>query len=298
MKLLYTLNKMNKLGYFVLGFFLQLSLMVHVSGQTISGTVISEFSEPLAGASIRIPHTNIGTVTDSNGNYSITMDSIYNILRYSYIGFEDKYHTIENDTIVNITLERSPIDFKEIIIYGPQINIRKRCHSQIKTIKRNGRFKKPDTIIVGMPDSTFNRIEAERISKAKDSINEYIVPLIIPQLNDSINFTKEIPTSKFSIIERAIRKYIVDSIKYPREASENGICGIVYANFVINENNKITDVKIIRGIEPVLDNEVISVLKRMPNDIQMELGEMGYYYERQRHLKYMVKIKFLIKKIN
>ena len=90
---------MTKLGYFILGFFLQFCLVINISGQTISGTVVSELSEPLAGASILIPYTNFGTVTDYKGNYSITIDSNYNTLRYCFVGFECQEVTINKDTM-------------------------------------------------------------------------------------------------------------------------------------------------------------------------------------------------------
>ena len=226
---------MDKFRYSIIGIFLQFCLVVNISGQTISGTVVSELSEPLVGVSISIPHTNIGTVTDYNGNYSITIDSKYNTLRYCFIGHECQEVTIRKDTIVNISLEESPIKIDDIIVFGPRIEIRKRGHFQLKKIKKNGWFHKPDTIIIGIPDSTFNRIETERIRKIKDSINTYIVPKIIPKLNDSINFTNEPLYTKFSIAERTFRKYLVNSIEYPEKALNDNIEGTIYAKFTINE---------------------------------------------------------------
>ena len=258
---------MNKLGNIILGFLLLFCLTINTSGQTISGMVISEFSEPLAGASIWIPHTNIGTVTDNKGNYSITIEPIYNTLRYCFVGFECKEVTINNDTIVNITLEESPTELNEIIING--LFVEKRHNYQGSIIKKNGLFRKPDTIIVGLPDTTFNRIETERTRKLLSSINTH-------NLNDSINFIENIPS-----VEMDFRKYVIDSLEYPEIASNNGICGRVTVRFTINEESKISDIRILRGIEPVLDKEVVSVLENMPDRIQIEFGKYGKYYNRQ-----------------
>jgi hypothetical protein len=268
---------MNKLKYPLQLFFLQFCIVISTYGQTISGTVTSELSEPLAGVSICIPHTNIGTVTDNKGNYSIAIDPNYNTLSYCLVGFDCKEVRVYSDSIVNITLEESPIELNRIVIKGIFVN--KRRNIQGILIERKGLFGKPDTIKTGIADTTFNRLEAERIRKITDSIN-------VNNLNDSINFIGGISTT-----ERNFRKYMIDSVKYPEKAVNNGICENLYVKFNINNENKISDIKILRGCDPVLDNEIISVLQKMPNQIKMYLGRLGKKYNRQIP-KYIVEFKF------
>jgi Ca-activated chloride channel homolog len=59
-------------------------------------------------------------------------------------------------------------------------------------------------------------------------------------------------------------EYIQKHIIYPEKAKENGIFGRVFVQFVINEKGELVDIKIIRSIDPLLDNEVIRVLKQSP----------------------------------
>ena len=40
---------------------------------TVSGQVTDEAGEPIIGASVRIPGTSVGVVTDMDGNYSISV---------------------------------------------------------------------------------------------------------------------------------------------------------------------------------------------------------------------------------
>lgn len=279
----------------IIGLLLPFCLVANLYGQTITGKVISELSEPLIGASIVIHDTNIGVVTDNNGNYSITIDSLHNTLWCSYIGFEDKFVKIETDTIINITLKQSPIEIKTITIYGPQIKIEKRFNSSQLIIKSRW-SKKPDTIHVGMADSTFQRQEAERINKIKDSIYTFVVPQVIPKLNDSINFINY-SAPWFFKAEKPFRKYIVDSLIYPQKALDYGIQGTVYAGFAINDNNKMSDITILRGIDPSLDNAVISALKRTPVEIQTMFGDGFHNIPKRRNQKYLVKLRFLLIKL-
>jgi hypothetical protein len=269
---------MNKLGYITF-VFLRFCFTINTSGQTISGIVISELSEPLAGASIWIPHTDIGTVTDARGNYSITIDSNYNTLCYCFVGFECQEVSVKNDTIVNITLEESPIELNEIVISG--ISVRKKHNLQGGIpIKRRGLFRKSDTLIVGLPDTTFNRIESERIRRILDGIDT-------KKINDSTNFIENITS-----VEKDFRKYIIDSLEYPEAALNNGIFGNVYVRFTINEESKISGIKILRGIEPIIDKEVVSVLENMPESIQVEFGKCCKYCNRQIPKKYIFKIRY------
>lgn len=59
-------------------------------------------------------------------------------------------------------------------------------------------------------------------------------------------------------------KFLQKNIKYPQEAKENGIQGTVYVTFVVDENGKVTDPKVLRGIGGGCDEEAIRVVKLMP----------------------------------
>lgn len=59
-------------------------------------------------------------------------------------------------------------------------------------------------------------------------------------------------------------KYAMKEIKYPELAAENGISGTVYMQFTVSTSGYVTDVKIIRGVHPDLDEESIRVIKNSP----------------------------------
>lgn len=59
-------------------------------------------------------------------------------------------------------------------------------------------------------------------------------------------------------------RYLKSSVKYPNEARNMGIGGIVYTSFIINSNGSIEDIKILRGVGGGCDDEAIRVIKGMP----------------------------------
>ncbi len=64
--------------------------------------------------------------------------------------------------------------------------------------------------------------------------------------------------------EDKLMEYLGNNLKYPSFARENDIKGKVFVTFVVNDNGKISDVKLLRGIGGGCDEEAIRVVKAMP----------------------------------
>ncbi len=64
--------------------------------------------------------------------------------------------------------------------------------------------------------------------------------------------------------QRALFKYISENINYPPIAKENGIQGKVFIQFVVGKTGTITNVNVLRGVDPSLDKEAVRVVKSMP----------------------------------
>lgn len=62
----------------------------------------------------------------------------------------------------------------------------------------------------------------------------------------------------------AMKKFLADNILYPEEAQKKGIQGRVICNFIVMKDGSITDVNVVRGVDPLLDAEAVRVLKSMP----------------------------------
>lgn len=64
--------------------------------------------------------------------------------------------------------------------------------------------------------------------------------------------------------EEELMKYIRDNLRYPVIAAENNIEGRVTIRFIVNKRGEVTDVTVLRGLDPACDNEAIRVVKSMP----------------------------------
>ncbi|MCQ2973715.1 MAG: energy transducer TonB [Bacteroidales bacterium] len=80
---------------------------------------------------------------------------------------------------------------------------------------------------------------------------------------DNIEIITEELETEYSNEENELIKYICENIKYPKEAEENGIEGVVYVKFIIDENGKVTNPEIIKNVDPLLDKEALRVVESM-----------------------------------
>lgn len=63
----------------------------------------------------------------------------------------------------------------------------------------------------------------------------------------------------------ALMAWLNDNIKYPVVAAENGIQGKVIVQFVVGKNGSISNVKVLRSVDPSLDKEAVRVVSNMPH---------------------------------
>ena len=62
----------------------------------------------------------------------------------------------------------------------------------------------------------------------------------------------------------AMMKFLSSNVKYPVEAQKNAISGRVIVQFVVMEDGTLSQAKVIRGVDPLLDEEALRVVKEMP----------------------------------
>ncbi len=84
---------------------------------------------------------------------------------------------------------------------------------------------------------------------------------------------KEEDNKVFEVVEQmpsfpggnaALMEYLGKNVKYPVVAQENGVQGRVVVSFVVERDGSITDVTVVRSVDPSLDKEAARVVASMP----------------------------------
>lgn len=101
----------------ILVFTIGISSML-ISQKTITGTISDASSgETLIGATISVPNSSIGTSTDIDGAYSLSVDDAVTELEISYTGYRTVRLTIPQSNILNASLEFGEI-LDDVVIIG------------------------------------------------------------------------------------------------------------------------------------------------------------------------------------
>lgn len=86
--------------------------------KTVSGKITDDFGLPLPGVTIVIKGTIQGTVTNADGNYSLSNILEDATLVFSFVGMKTKEVLVGNQTSINVTLEVDAIGIEEVVAIG------------------------------------------------------------------------------------------------------------------------------------------------------------------------------------
>lgn len=163
---------------------------------------------------------------------------------------------------------------KEVVKIEPEKVVEK-VKSSIKftapVIKKDSEVKEEDQIDLNKIEhsntsiGTFN-VEGNdevggEILKAKEEIAQPEPPKHEEE-NKVFDVVEQAPS--FPGGEAALMRWLRDNIKYPVVAAENGVSGKVIVQFVVGKNGAISNVKVVKSIDPSLDREAVRVVSDMP----------------------------------
>jgi len=98
---------------------------------------------------------------------------------------------------------------------------------------------------------------------------------------------EDMPKFQGGTIEN-FRNYIQGTVKYPTLALENSISGTVYVSFVVNRRGEVSNITIIRPVDPSLDEAVINALKQAPT------WEPGKQRGKPVNVSFSIPVKFIL----
>jgi TonB-linked outer membrane protein, SusC/RagA family len=87
------------------------------SQKNITGTVVDANGEPIIGASVRVRNSSTGTITNIQGNFSLTVSANV-ILEVSYIGYITQTIPVGERIVFEITLKEDALQLNEVVIVG------------------------------------------------------------------------------------------------------------------------------------------------------------------------------------
>ena len=110
---------MNKSRYVFFILACLFGLYVQAQNRTVKGRVLSaEDKEPLIGATVKIPGTSIGVVTDIDGNFSLEVPDKDKTLVIEFLGMSTLTAKIPANGVLNVSLHPDTQRLDEVVVTG------------------------------------------------------------------------------------------------------------------------------------------------------------------------------------
>jgi len=112
--------------------------------KTIRGKITdSENSSPLAGVNVVVKGTSVGTSSDAEGNYTISVPNESAALVFSFVGFESQEVSVGNRTTLDIALKSDSKALGEVVVIGYGTVRKSDLTGAVATIKGEQLMDKP-----------------------------------------------------------------------------------------------------------------------------------------------------------
>ena len=96
--------------------FCLLGFYAHAQNRVISGKVTDEEGGGLPGVNISVKGTSVGTVTDVEGDYKITMSADGTTLVFSFIGFTTQEVEVGSRSVIDISMTADFTQLDEVVV--------------------------------------------------------------------------------------------------------------------------------------------------------------------------------------
>jgi len=104
----------------------------------ISGKVVDHSGKPLAGVSVTLQGSpSIGTTTDQNGNYTLSLEKGTGTLIFTSVGFSDQEVQINGQHTINVSLEVSISSLNQVVVIGYGTQAKKDLTGAISVVDVN-----------------------------------------------------------------------------------------------------------------------------------------------------------------
>lgn len=173
----------------LLSFLCFITLQVHAQNITVKGTVTNEKAQPVAGASVMVKGTTVGTTTNDRGDYTISAPANATLV-ISSIGFPTKEISVNGQSVHNISLTTLSTDLEQVVVVGYGTQKRKDVTGAVTSVNEKALREVPSANLQGILQGRAAGLELQNTGTAPGagmqirirgtrSINGSNAPLII-----------------------------------------------------------------------------------------------------------------------
>ena len=222
-----------------------LSLGTVLAQTKVNGTIVSsDDGQPVIGASIMVVGTNVGTVTDANGRFDLTLPEGGKTLRITYIGMEPLEVSARPN--MRIVLKDDMNDLSEIVVTGYGVTRKAAFTGAATTVGANTISNKTDANPIKSLEGTVPGLQLTMVSgqpgapatifiRGRNSLNSGTQPLYVV---DGVTFSSDVVGIRASEGQEIsplanLNANDIENITILKDATATSIYGARAANGVI-----------------------------------------------------------------
>ena len=118
-------------------------------------------------------------------------------------------------------------------------------------------------LLVNNIDAMARVVNEKVVAIIQPSSVEMGTPIVVTPDDDPV-FTVVEEAPQFIGGSAALLEYIAKNVQYPVEAQQKGTQGRVQSCFIVEKDGSISNIEVLRGIDPLLDKEAVRVISNMP----------------------------------
>jgi len=113
--------------------------------QTVTGDVTgADTGQPLPGANVVVKGTQIGTATDSDGTYQLTVPTRRDTLVFSFVGYQTREVPIDGRATIDVTLQPGAVAAEEVVVVGYATQQEREVTGAVSTVDGAELAEQPD----------------------------------------------------------------------------------------------------------------------------------------------------------
>lgn len=161
---IYTIMKTKTWGLIALVF----GIFAFTTQRTIKGKVISASDgSALPGVAVAVLGTNIGTQTDMNGEFALTMPAGSEKLAFSFIGFKSQEIKVGRDSVITVKLEDDARMLNEVVVVGYSTQQRRTVTGAVSVMSKNKTIPSASPMLQGRVPGLYVQQSGEHRERKK-----------------------------------------------------------------------------------------------------------------------------------
>lgn len=216
----------------------------YIIGNYIRGQVTGKDDKPVPFATIYAKNAGIRKTTDKQGYFEYPTPKDPDTLVFQCVGYKQKTVQLKKQNYLNVNMQPDTQTLRSVAVRSAKMPEPSSTTRQ-KTISPKNAIKKSNN----QPSAP---AETGRTKKKEVKIAE----IDKEYTNDEIfMYTEKQPAPKSG--QQRFSTLLYNRIQYPAAAYKDSIEGTVFLQFHVNNNGKVSNTKVIKGVHPALDSAAL-----------------------------------------